>query len=129
MLAGPGTLAVSPTGRQVAERILSGAGRWWLRSPAWYRAVTARMLPPHLREGFGLPYGEAERRRADRAIALARRAYPVLPARLRQVGPYQEAMARLRGRAGPDAATRALNRLWIGRPRLGAPRGPTGGGR
>lgn len=119
MLAEGGGLAVSPTARRVAEQVLSGAGRWWLRAPGWYRAVTARMLPPHLREGFGLPFGPAEARRAARALAWAGRVYPALPLRLRHVAPCQEAMARLRGRDGPDAVTRALNRLWIGQPCLG----------
>ncbi len=114
-----GTLEVSPAARGIAQQVLSGSGTWWLRAPRWYRAVTAQMLPPTFREAFGLRYGEAERRRAERATARIRRVYPMLPARLRYVGPWQEAEARLLGKARPDAATRLLNRLWIGRPHLG----------
>jgi len=47
-----------------------------------------------------------------------RRIYPALPERLRYVGPYQEAKARLSGRAQPDLATQVLNRFWIGQRRL-----------
>ncbi|MBK1657458.1 oxygenase MpaB family protein [Paracraurococcus ruber] len=119
MVAVQATLSVTPAGRHVAHRVLSGAGRPWLRAPRWYRAVTASLLPPHLREGFGLDWDPAAERRAARVLTRLRRLYPLLPARLRQVGPAQEAMARLRGRQ-PDALTRALNRAWIGRPRLGA---------
>jgi hypothetical protein len=45
--------------------------------------LTARMLPPRLREGFGLCYGTIEQSLVDRALGWLRRIYPVLPARLR----------------------------------------------
>ena len=38
---------------------------------------------------------------------------------LRFVGPYQEALARLRGEPSPGLFTRASNLLWLGRTRLG----------
>ena len=53
-----------------------------------------------------------------RALAWIRRIYPRLPMRLRAVGPYQEALARLQGGKQPDLAVRWLNRLWIGRPMM-----------
>jgi uncharacterized protein (DUF2236 family) len=105
---------VTRAGREVAERLLCGAGTW-LCPPHWYRALTAHLLPPRLAEGFGLPCGAEARERALSALHWIRRTYPLLPDRLRYVGPYQEAVARLAGRAGPDLATKALNRFWIGR--------------
>jgi len=108
-------LGVGADARRLSESLLDG-GAVWLRAPGWYRAVTARLLPPRLREAFGLPYGEAERRQAEAAIAWIRRVYPALPERLRCVGPYHEAKARLSGRCGPDLLTRLTNRLWIGQP-------------
>ena len=48
-----------------------------------------------------------------RALAWIRRVYSRLPMRLRAVGPYQEALARLQGGQRPDLAVRSLNRLWI----------------
>jgi uncharacterized protein (DUF2236 family) len=114
---GSDELAVTAAGRAVAEAVLAGAGSR-LRAPGWYRALTASLLPEPLRSGFGLPFGEAERRRAERALGRLRRLYPALPARLRHVGPYQEAIGRLAGRPRPDTVTRALNRLWIGRPAM-----------
>ena len=113
------TLVVGPAARGVTAAVLSGSGRWWLRAPRWYLAVTAGMLPPRFRDGFGLPYGGAERRMAERATNRIRRLYPALPDRLRYVGPYQEARARLVGRVPPDTGTRIMNRVWIGRPSLG----------
>jgi uncharacterized protein (DUF2236 family) len=109
-------LTVSCEARALAGRLIGGQG-WWPGAPAWYDALTAHLLPERLREGFGLRYGPAERRRAERVIAQARAICPRLPDRLRFVGPYQEARARLAG-ARPDLRVRLLNRLWIGRSSL-----------
>jgi uncharacterized protein (DUF2236 family) len=111
-------LTVSPVARALAEQIFAGT-RPWLRFPLWYRAITARMLPPRLREAFGLRYGDEEHRLAERTLVRIRHLYPLLPKRLRYVGPYQEAAMRLRGQVRPDLITRWLNRLWIGRRQLG----------
>jgi uncharacterized protein (DUF2236 family) len=110
-------LSVSTAARDVAEQIFSGGGTW-LRPPRWYRALSVQMLPERLRVGFGFPFDEHERRAAERALEWIRRVYPTLPTRLRTVGPYQEAQARLQGKPQLDWATRWLNRVWIGRPRM-----------
>ena len=115
------TLTVSPAAREIAAQIFSGA-RPWLRPPRWYRALAARMLPERLRAGFGLALDERDIRAADSALTWIRRVYPKLPDRLRYVGPYQEAQARLRGEPQPDWMTRCLNRAWIGRPQMDARR-------
>lgn len=112
------TLTVGPEAREIADRLF-GEASFPLRMPAWYRAVTAQLMPPRLREAYDLPYGSAERRAAERALAWIRRTQPLLPARLRYVGPYHEALARLEGRPRPELATRWLNRLWMGRPSMG----------
>jgi uncharacterized protein (DUF2236 family) len=112
-------LTVSATARAIATRLLTGAGSWII-VPSWYRALTAELLPPHLRDAFGLAYGDAEREAVARALRRIRRIYPHLPARLRFVAPYFEAQERLAGRARPKLATRLGNRFWIGRPALGA---------
>lgn len=110
-------LTVSAAAREVAGQIFAG-GHGWLRPPRWYLALSAGMLPERLRAGFAFDVDERDRRAADRALAWLRRIYPHLPTRLRYVGPYHEAQARLQGKAQPDLATRCLNRAWIGRPRL-----------
>jgi uncharacterized protein (DUF2236 family) len=111
------TLSVSAAAREIAGQIFTGA-RPWLRPPGWYRAITARMLPERLRAGFGLAFDERESRAAERALVWMRRVYPRLPDRLRYVGPYQEAQARLQGKPEPDWYVRCLNRAWIGRPQM-----------
>ena len=110
-------LCVGPTARRIADQVLSGSGSW-VRVPRWYRAVTAHLLPLSIREGFELPYGPDQRRRAERALRVLRGVYPALPKTLRHVGPYQEALERLRGRARPGVTIQLLNRAWIGRATL-----------
>ena len=111
------TLTVSPAAREIAAQIFGGA-RPWLRPPRWYRALTASLLPERLRAGFGFELDERDRRAADNALRWIKRIYPKLPDRLRYVGPYQEAQARLCGEVQPDWMTRCLNRAWIGRPQM-----------
>jgi uncharacterized protein (DUF2236 family) len=104
-----------------ARAIIDGLfryGRRWARMPGWYAAVAASLLPDRLREGFGLPYGPRQRATADRIFALVRTTLPLLPDRLRYVGPYQEARARLAGTPRPDLGVRLANRFWIGRPAM-----------
>ena len=111
-------LTVSSAARDIARQIFSG-GATRVRPPMWYRALTAQMLPDRLRTEFELPLGEAERRSASRALKWMRRIYPSLPDRLRMVGPYQEALARMEGKNRLSLTTRWLNQLWIGQPSMG----------
>jgi uncharacterized protein (DUF2236 family) len=119
-MAASDVLTVSRPARDIAQQIFSGKVTG-IRPPLWYRGLTAQLLPERLREAFELPLGEAERASAARAVKWMRRLYPLLPGRLRTVGPCQEAAERLRGRERPSLATRGLNRLWIGRPSMGRP--------
>jgi len=108
------TLAASSAARRIAAELVSGAGTR-LRAPFWYRALTASLLPPRLRDAFELPYGPSELRSVERALSVFRHVHPWVPARLRYVAPYHEALARLAGRGRPAPLTRLLNRFWIGR--------------
>ena len=107
-------LAVSSAAGSIAAELFSGAGTR-LRAPFWYRALTASLLPPRLRDAFELPYGPAELRSVERVLTVFRHVHPWVPARLRYVAPYHEALARLAGRNRPAPLTRVLNRFWIGR--------------
>jgi len=113
-MVGSNVLAVGEAARGVAAGLFAGAGTRW-RTPIWYRALTARLMPPRLRDAFELPYGPSEQHSVGRALAVLRLIYPWLPARVRYVAPYQEAVERLAGRSRPAPLTRALNRFWIGR--------------
>ena len=111
------TLTVTDQARIMARRLITGADTW-LPVPHSYRALTAALLPLQIREAFGFPYAAAEQRAVRQLIARIRRIYPFLPARLRYVGPYQEAEQRLAGKARADIVTRMCNRFWIGRSEL-----------
>jgi uncharacterized protein (DUF2236 family) len=105
-------LSVTAPARQIAERLVMNPPLPLLRSS--FREVTAHLLPERLRAEYGFRFGPAERGRAERTILWLARIYPHIPAAMRYVGPYHEALGRLRGRARPAPLTRALNRVWIG---------------
>lgn len=111
------TLSVSDRARTMARRFLGGADLW-LPVPASYQDLTVALLPQPVRERFGFRYGAPGQLDIHRPIALLRRVYPLLPNRLRYVGPYQEAEQRLAGRLTPDFVTQTCNRFWIGRAEL-----------
>jgi uncharacterized protein (DUF2236 family) len=108
------TLTVVPIGRAIGRRLLAGTDTW-LPIPHSYEALTAQLLPPVLRDGFGLQYGAVEQREAENLMRWVRRIYPFLPDRLRYVGPYFEALGRIAGKPRPDYFTQVSNRVWIGR--------------
>src|SRR5262245_34614215 len=115
------TLTVTEAARAMAHRLLAGADIW-LPVPSAYKALTAALLPPRIRDAFALAYGHTERNAAQQFIARTRRIYPFLPSRLRYIGPYQEAQQRLSGRTRPDLIARVCNRFWMGQPRSAAGR-------
>jgi uncharacterized protein (DUF2236 family) len=110
------TLTVTAAARSIAYRLIAGSDLWF-PVPRSYQALTAGLLPPALRDQFGLQYGAAERRSVERLIRWVQCAYPLLPGRMRYVGPYYEARARLAG-STPDYLTQLSNHLWIGRSQL-----------
>lgn len=109
-------LGVDDSARELAHDLLHGRNTW-VPVPRWYRALTAMWLPESLNDAFKLPYGPDEFAAADRALRRIRRIYPHLPAAVRFVGPYREALSRLAGRR-PGPLVLASNRFWTGRLRI-----------
>lgn len=107
---------VTAATRQMAHRLQDGAGLA-MKPPFWYRSLTSELLPPRLRNDFQFSFGERERRSAHRAVDWIRRIYPHLPAAVRFVGPYNEALCRHDGHL-PGLALRLSNKLWIGKTSL-----------
>jgi uncharacterized protein (DUF2236 family) len=112
-MVGSDMLAVGNATRAIAAELFAGAGTR-LRSPFWYRALTASLLPARLRDEFGLALGPPQQRAIKRSLAILRFFHPRIPLWLRYVAPYHEACARLAGRR-PGTLTRMLNCFWIGR--------------
>lgn len=109
-------LGVSDHARAMGGSILRGAGSW-ICVPRWYQALTTEWLPERFRCEFGMAFGAAEQEAAARARGWLPRIYPTLPNGARFVGPYQEAQARLQGRA-PGFLERRNNVFWIGQARM-----------
>jgi uncharacterized protein (DUF2236 family) len=110
------SLEVTPVAREIAQNLLRPRVRGVRRLVRWYTDVTAWLLPPRLRAGFGLPEPTAARaRELERALARIRRIERRLPARLRYVPAYVEAQRRCAGRAGPDLLGALLTRAMVGR--------------
>lgn len=89
-------LAVGDDARQIARDLLRPRP-WWLRrlSPT-LTLVTAGLLPPAIRDAYGLPFDAA---RYDRFVSRARRWYPRLPGRIREL-PMRRILRTFR-RTGP----------------------------
>lgn len=109
-------LGVNDRTREMASAILSGAGSW-IRPPSWFRSLTTFWLPERFRQELNLPFSSLERLSVEKAQRNIRLLYPHLPKKLRYVGPYLEADARLRGKKA-GMLIRANNRFWIGQPEL-----------
>ncbi len=114
--AAMGELGVSAKARDMAHKLLAGAGSW-IRPPFWYRALTAEWMPERFRREFGLDFGAEEQQAAERARRWLPAIYRRLPPAVRFTGPWREAQARLAGRRA-GALTRWSNRFWIGCPLL-----------
>ncbi len=102
-------LGVSSGAREMAHKLMAGAGSW-IHPPHWYRALTAAWMPPRFCKQFGL---EVDGRAVDRAHRIFSGIYRGLPAPLRFTGPWREAQGRLAGRRA-GYLTRLSNRFWIG---------------
>jgi uncharacterized protein (DUF2236 family) len=77
---------------------------------AWIRVLTAGLLPVHLRDGFELGFGPAERAVFAATGAAVRPLYRLAPRSVRWVPAYAQARARVEGRP-PPRASRVMERL------------------
>jgi uncharacterized protein (DUF2236 family) len=109
-------LGVGASGRAMGQNVLAGAGSW-IHPPRWYRALTAAWLPERLRGAFGLVLTREDECTIQSARRWLRRVYPRTPKAVRFVGPWHEALARLRNRK-PGLIARAGNRFWMGQARI-----------
>ena len=101
MLSSP-EITVSPAARRLARSLLHPSGTWIGPGWDWFRAITARLLPPRLREEFGLPFGSVEQVLAEGSLGALGATWWLLPGSLRWLPAYRDAMRRLDGRAGRD---------------------------
>lgn len=75
-----GAIAVTPQARELASGVLAPPFAWMVAPLARLnRLVTAALLPPSLREAYGLEWSAADERRFARATARIRRLRRLLP--------------------------------------------------
>ncbi len=112
------TLAVGRPARETAAFLLSPPSAPLVPVMRWYATLTAGMLPPRLREAYGLPFSRADERLYQGSLRALRHGWPRLPERLRLRPEYVEAVRRLAGEPRPDRLGRALQDavLWSLRP-------------
>ena len=94
-------LRVTPAARAVADAVLHPKLPVALRPAAWgplelLNLVTVGLLPPGLREGYGLEWGPRRERVLGASTAAIRRALPLLPSLLREFPPARVAARRAR---------------------------------
>lgn len=107
MLAG-GAIAVGPTARRLAAELLEPPGLRWVRPVVWgLRLVTAGLLPPAVREGYGLPWDRRRQVALDRLAALVRGLVRLAPSPLRHF-PRARRVRPAAGGGGVGAGGRAL---------------------
>lgn len=82
-----GEVRVSPLGREMVRATLYPPAAWYVPRPVFDASafVTAGLLPPALREQFGLPWSLRHRAAHDVLAGVVRATVPVLPSRLRHV--------------------------------------------
>jgi uncharacterized protein (DUF2236 family) len=110
MVAGD-EIAVGEPARRIARFLLVPSSPLLRPAVAWYTTLTAGMLPPRLRDGFGLRFSPADQRVYEASLRALRRGWPHIPARLRHRPEYTEALSRLSGKPSPDRVGRALEQL------------------
>ncbi|MCB9537554.1 MAG: DUF2236 domain-containing protein [Myxococcales bacterium] len=107
------TLAVGDAARRIADHILSPPRPAAAPVFRWMRILTAGLLPPHLRDAFGLPFGVAERAVFRASMTALRHGTRRLPAGLRYTPAYLRAMRRLDGRDGDDPVAATMRRVGL----------------
>ncbi|MFN7951339.1 MAG: oxygenase MpaB family protein [bacterium] len=113
-------VVVGDAAREIASFLLTPPDRLLTPVTAWAKIVTAGLLPPRIRAGFGLRFGVSERRVFDATIRALRATHRSWPYRVRYVPAYIEARRRLTGRTDRDRIGELLTRITVGRGRAAA---------
>lgn len=104
-------LGVGGPAREIANFLMMPATPVMKLPIRWFATLTAGMLPPRIREGFGLAFGRAEQMAYQASVRALRRTWPLIPERVRFRPEYHEAMSRLAGRPSEDRLGRGIERF------------------
>lgn len=111
-------LAVGEVGREVMGFIFNMGGllRPFVKR---HKLHTSMMMPERLRAEFGWHTPTSREQRAfNRDVRIIKRVMPMMPAHIRYLPPYLEALGRLKGREQASPVTRLANRVILGQARL-----------
>lgn len=104
-------LSVTPLAASIARFLLRPPHPALAPVSAWYRKLTAALLPLRIRAEFGLDTGGSIKRRlVASSVELIRRSHPLWPRALRYVPAYHAAQRRLAGIDGVDRLGALLDR-------------------
>jgi uncharacterized protein (DUF2236 family) len=104
-------IAVGAPAREIARFLMAPSSPAMRPAMRWFEALTAGMLPPRVREGFGLRFGRAEQATYAASLRAIRHGWTRIPARIRRRPEYIEAQRRLAGKPRPDRIGRTLEQL------------------
>jgi len=107
-----GTITVSRPAREIAGYLLTPPHPALALVWRWYTMITASLLPPSVREGYGLRFGSSEQAVARASIHAFRRTYPLLPESVRYVPAYRDALRRIASGQASDARP-SDHRRWL----------------
>jgi len=104
-------IRVSVTARELAHHLLCPP-MWWLGPPwEWLRVMTARLLPPRLRDEFDIPFGSVDQAVADVSLSALRASWWLLPGGLRWLPAYRDGARRAAGKPGRDPVSTVLEQI------------------
>jgi uncharacterized protein (DUF2236 family) len=101
-------LAVGRPAREIATFLLAPPSLPFRPAMRWYRTLTAGLMPPRLREAYGLPFSRLDGFVYEGSLRALRAGWTHLPDRVRLRPEYIEARRRLAGHPRPDRLGRAL---------------------
>jgi len=105
------TIAVGDAAREICHYIIKPPRRAARPAYAWLEVFTAAILPPRLRDEYGLRYGLREKLIHRTSTGFMRRTLPLVPDRIRYFPAYLDARRRLDGVAGRDPVGEFMERV------------------
>ena len=94
------TLHVGETARTLGQRVLRPPRRLAIPLYRFVDTLTAGLMPPALREAYGIPYARRHHLLFETTMKMARTGLPALPDSLRYCPAYLDARRRVRGEPG-----------------------------
>lgn len=113
-------VVVGDAAREIASFLFTPPEKILTPVTAFAKVLTAGLLPPRIRAGFGLKFGTSEKRVFQATIRALRATHRTWPYRVRYLPAYLDARRRIQGRTGRDRINELLNRIYTGRARVAA---------